>query len=258
MNVIRRYFSHFCNINKKQAIIGLKIIVIFILLGIGGGFVSTGWLKFVEDPVIEIEQKRKATIPFSIGQQGDFEIILHSDNGIVPYNKIKTNIKIIFPEFKNNTSNVEIRYPKAMIQLSEQDENPKVEKPTGLSFASNDTKRFSTYVGDPILIYPYEGKFDVILIITNDNTKSVEKSLGTIENTRQFTYEALIDVKSLDYYHSLKRENNSLGMALMVVGLSFIMVISVPIKLIDLYVRLSKTKKKWGWRHIDNDIDELF
>lgn len=223
----------------------IKILIIIVILGVGFGFIYAGWTIFTIDPYRDKNQEFNSIFKFATGQEGHLEIKLKSESGFIPDARLYVNVTAKFPEFQNNTSTVQIKFPSAIVFYSVSDNVPEIDKPIGLRYLSNDERKVSTYFADPILRYPYDGKFDAILIIDNEDTRAMEKQFGATHNRGGFKFLSYVEIKPEDYYSSQERDNNSLGLTLIIAGAGIMPTAAVFVKLVDLFKGLSRSKKKW-------------
>lgn len=204
----------------------VKIVVMFFLLIGGLLIIFIGLGIFMTEPDLKHGHQYAGTFESSSGKIGEIEIIFVAFNGLLTNQNIDTEIGLRFID-DNEPKEAIILFPNARVLDLDYSIVPIQGKIIPLNLKNADPEG-SYYSSKTKLQYFHSGQFNAILKISGDET--YEKDLGIV-----------IEIVSWEQWLVNKNNNNSIGLMLMVAGITVITTGPVFTKLVD-HVKELQTK----------------
>lgn len=206
-----------------------KIIITIVLIVSGLIIVAIGSVNFYKDPFIQKNFEYHGT--FNEDSDYTLDINFNSLNGLMPYRGIDPRIIVTLPETKENTTSIQVFFPKGGIMNKDQG-IPREGNPIQLKYEKTESQK-SVYMETSYLIYYSEGDYDAEVKITLESGQIIDKK-----------FERVIHIGSWENYIAQIKQNNAEGLAWVVAGIAMITTASTFTKLLDWAYKYDVLKKK--------------
>ncbi len=229
---IKNKYNFVLTSKKEKIKTKWEIVITIVIAGIGISSMYIGIDTLLLEPPIQQYHNYKENIELLDGERGQLELKFYAPNGIMQTYGIHTEIFVTIPEKVNNTTTIQMKFPKAGIMIDSNGMIPTVGEIISLNYSESNSIASTYTFKDLSLVYQYPGQYDAILKInkTNEPSKNFESVIAVADWNKDY----------------LDRRSNyqTQGFGWIVFGISIIMTATIFTNLVDLRYKYFELKRK--------------